>query len=650
MYIKEKKQVFSKQELTHSVRIWNYAGISLIDIRHSIISPQDPILCYRLPASTFLYTSGGKMEIALDDFPYQIEGFGVFHSCKGVKLSIRPINGRIEYYMVLYKAGEPAFHKREFSKLLEHVNPFRQQYGFMPCNPLFFADHMQKMYERWKAPSPLSQFYGKTVFYQLVYEIYEELDKESIRVFEPDVVMMAKRYLNENYGKTVMIQEMCDMLGVSYSHFHRKFKRSTGKSPQEYLIKTRLEAAKKWLKESDASIYQVADYCGFPDEYNFYRTFMKNFGLTPGKYREKLSVSERDCNIENKIPFSYNETSQVSVDELKREGENYMFKQMKSKTIVAAALSMMLLLSACSAASENVNNTGASQAQVTTTQETEETQPVGEETRIIETMLGNVEIPKNPKRIIVSQFQGDFLELGIKPVGTSFNDDAVFEDELSDTTVIDAWEPNYEEVASLEPDLIIWIMEDHYEKLSSIAPTVIMPYYEWDYAERLRFFGDLVNDSEAAEKLIEDYHEKIESSKKVLSDAGIMDKTISLFEIRSDGVMRIFGNDYGRGGEIIYTQLGLKAPERIQNEVLDKEGVSFIDISYETLQDYAGDFIFSNENIENMKGNSVWETLEAIKDGHLVQVEEGMFWFSDIQSFNAQLDVIVNGLIDSVSE
>ena len=131
-----------------------------------------------------------------------------------------------------------------------------------------------------------------------------------------------------------------------------------------------------------------------------------------------------------------------------------------------------------------------------------------------------------------------------------------------------------------------------------------------------------------------------------LSNAGISDKTVWLFEMRDNGVMRVFGADYGRGGEIIYKHLGLNSPKRIKDEVFDKDGVSYIDISYETLQDYAGDYIFSDEQIEKMKGNNIWESVPTVKNGNVVQVESGMFWFSDIQSFNAQLDVIVNGLLE----
>ena len=638
---------FRHETIADAIHIWNNAAISLMDIRHYLVSPEEAIRGYRLPASTFLYTSGGKAEVSFNGTFYNVERFGLFHGGKGTELTITLHCDWLEYYMVLYRVGDPPFHSKEYAKRLEKVNPFRQQYGFMPDNPVFFSEQLRKMYEKWKGPTSLNLFYGKATFYQLVHEIYEEIIRGSIHVFEPDIIAMARRYLDENYSKDIVIQELCGMLGISYSHFHRRFKQQTGRSPQEYLIKTRLSAASELLKSSGASIREVADYCGFQDERNFHRLFVKTIGLSPNAYRENTPAYMRGDTLGNLIPFPYNKEVQVRLDELKGKGDRYMFKQMRSKAVMAAALSLMLLLSACGTALATTSVTASAPTSMVTSQvtETEATEPVEEGTRTISTVMGDVQVPANPKSVVVSQFQGDLLALEIGPVGTSFNDGAIFEETLSNVTVIDAWDPNYEEIAELEPDLIIWIAKDNYEKLSQIAPTVIMPYYEWDYEKRLRFFGDLLNKSIEAEAVISAFNQKLENAKAALSEAGILDNTISLFEVRSDGTMRVFGDDYGRGGEIIYRLLEFSAPDRIQNEVLDAEGVSFIDISFEMLSDYAGYYIFSNDQVEVMNGNAVWDSIPAVKNHRLIQVETGMFWFSDIQSFNAQLDTITNALL-----
>ena len=150
---------FTQKEIAAAIQIWNRAAVSLLDIRHNLISPGDPLLRYRMPASTFVY-AGGKAEISLNDTTYGVERLGLFHGGKGTELSIRPVGGWLEYYMVLYKAAEPPVHKKEYLRLLEQVNPFGQLYGFAPDNPLFFAEQLRRMYEKWNGPTPLNLFYG----------------------------------------------------------------------------------------------------------------------------------------------------------------------------------------------------------------------------------------------------------------------------------------------------------------------------------------------------------------------------------------------------------------------------------------------------------------------------------------------------------
>ena len=315
----------------------------------------------------------------------------------------------------------------------------------------------------------------------------------------------------------------------------------------------------------------------------------------------------------------------------------------KRKSILAAAALSAILLTACGAA----NKEAATEAGLKVTEQAEET-TAGKDTRVIKMEYGDVEIPANPKRVVVAFFQGDLLALGIHPVGTSFNDDAVFEQELGDVTVVDAFELNPEAIMELDPDLIIWNNTDDYESLSKIAPTLARNYYDMEVEDRLAFFGEVFGVPEKAEKIMSDFEKKAEESKKQLSEKGLADKNVILLENQTKGILRVFGDDYGRGGEIIYQYLGLKAPERIQKEVMDQEGVNFIDISYETLKDYVGDYIFSDQRIADLKGVEVWESLPAVKEGRLVQNSSGMFWFSDITSMNAQMDFIMDSLLKTV--
>lgn len=645
MYINKKTSNFSKQEIDAGIQIWNQASISILDIRHNLITREEALNGYRLPVSAFLYTSGGKAEVSLDDTSYSVEQFGLFHGGKGTEITIQPRCKWLEYYLVIYKAGEPPFNKEEYTRLLEKFNPFGKQYGFVPRNPIFFSEELRIMYEKWKGCAHLDIFYSKAAFSRFVYEIYEEMEQGGIQVFEPDVVAMAIRYLDKCYSEPIVIQEMCEMLGVSYSHFHRSFKLATGKSPREYLIDTRLTAAMKLLQSGRRSIREIADYCGFQDERNLQRMFSKNIGVSPNAFRENMSQNMRDSALGNFTTFPYNEKYQVSLGKLKGKGVNYMFKQMKSRGVVAAALSLMLLLSACSGATGNTSEGDSKSTSASTTQVAESSE---EGMKTISTAMGDVEVPVNPKRVVVIFVQGDVLALGIKPVGTSFNTGAAFEKDAKEVSVIDAYSINKEEIMALNPDLILWNTEDKatYDSLSKIAPTVACDYFGMKYQDRLRFLGKVVNRSEKAEELISEFEKKIETTKQRISKEGLSDKTVLCIENRKDILSASW---MGRGGTLVYDLLGFKAPEKIQEEMKKSENAKqgSVKVSYEAINQYAGDFILVNGSLDDFGSNEVWKSVPAVKENRVISAPVNLFWFNDIISMNTQIDLITDSIFKS---
>ena len=644
------ENAFPHENLSVAIDLWNRAAISLLDIRHNLISPEEPLCNYHLPASTFLFTSGEKAEVVLNNTAYNMERFGMFHGGKGTELSIHSHCGWLEYYMVFYKAGEPAFHKGEYLRLIKEVNPFRQQYGFKPHNPLFFSEELCKMYEKWKGPTPLNVFYGKTAFYRFVYEIYEELEMGNIQVFEPDIISMARRYLDSHYSEAIGIQELCHVLGISYSHFHRSFKQQIGMAPQNYLIKKRLDAAKKCLETSNASVREIALHCGFADEYSLYRLFMKNIGTAPSKYRETSQSNMIDYSIGNLISFPYNEERMVSYDKLIDKGASFMLRQIRSKAVVMAAVSLMLMVSACSTAPVNTKTAESAQTSEVATEapKAEANKKGTSETKTIHMKYGDVEIPADPKRVVVIFVQGDLLALGVTPVATSFNTGSAFEPQTQEVSVIDAFAINEEEIMALDPDLILWNTEDEqtYEKLSKIAPTLASDYFNMDYRERLRFFGDVFNRSEKAEELIQTFDEKLASSKAELEKAGLLQKSFICVDIR-DGFLRAFQG--GRGGGLVYDFLGFPAPEKLQAvfETEEFKSTGQADLSFEAMPEYIGDYILLNTDDHLLADNPVWNNLPAVKEGRLIKASKNLFWFNDIISMTTQLDIIVNAVLET---
>lgn len=268
-------------------------------------------------------------------------------------------------------------------------------------------------------------------------------------------------------------------------------------------------------------------------------------------------------------------------------------------------------------------------------------QTTGGETRVIKTVNGETEIPVDPQRVIITYCMGDVLALGVKPVASYDASGTAYEKEVAGLPVWDKFEA--EEILSYNPDLIIVISQEQYDIASKLAPTVFLPFTELSLEERVRFLGEVLNRQAEAEKAINNFNQKIEDAKTALTDKNILNKTISIFEQDSDGSIWVYGDKWGRGGDLIYSHLGFKAPDIVANEIIAKE--QHRNISMEVIQDYAGDYLILSGETDKLKGNTIWESLPAVKNGNTIPIDFTLFYDIDIYSTNVQLDYLLDALL-----
>ena len=76
--------------------------------------------------------------------------------------------------------------------------------------------------------------------------------------------------------------------GVTPSHVCRVFKRATGVSPHQYVMKARLDRAQEMLGASDLSIAAIAEFLGFTSQSHFTRAFRQYAGQTPSEWRQTI--------------------------------------------------------------------------------------------------------------------------------------------------------------------------------------------------------------------------------------------------------------------------------------------------------------------------------------------------------------------------
>lgn len=93
-------------------------------------------------------------------------------------------------------------------------------------------------------------------------------------------------YIAENYCNDIKLAELAQVAGMSSFHFAREFKKTTGTTPHQYLIKYRVDRAKTLLAQHDLPLIEVGLQAGFSHQSHFTRLFRKLTGTTPLYYRQ----------------------------------------------------------------------------------------------------------------------------------------------------------------------------------------------------------------------------------------------------------------------------------------------------------------------------------------------------------------------------
>lgn len=96
------------------------------------------------------------------------------------------------------------------------------------------------------------------------------------------------RHIGDHYSEQVSMAEMARLAGLSSTHFNRRFRQLLRMAPVEYLRTVRVQAARRLLAGSTATLAQIAAETGFTDQSHFTRRFRQATGMTPLAYRRRF--------------------------------------------------------------------------------------------------------------------------------------------------------------------------------------------------------------------------------------------------------------------------------------------------------------------------------------------------------------------------
>lgn len=216
------------------------------------------------------------------------------------------------------------------------------------------------------------------------------------------------------------------------------------------------------------------------------------------------------------------------------------------------------------------------------------------------------------------------LALGVKPyIASTFPWSAVgfyphLADRLQGAHGTPGHEPNLEQLAQLEPDLIIisGTNEKVYGDLNKIAPTVLVKNNP-DWRVTHRQLANAVGKSEEAEKNLKDYDAHLTRVRdQIRTAAG--SETVLLAVVNDEKTVRVYGQCGHALNELIYKDLGLKPAAGVPTDTR-------VEVSLEGLSTFDPDHIFMQKNraltVEQVRASvnssPVWSSMRAVKNNRL---------------------------------
>ena len=275
----------------------------------------------------------------------------------------------------------------------------------------------------------------------------------------------------------------------------------------------------------------------------------------------------------------------------------------------------------------------------------------------IEHAQGKTDVPENPKKVVVFNIATlDIMDALNIPVSAVPQSDVHFPDFLSKysdksyTNVGTLFEPNYEVLSSLAPDVIIagGRANDVYNKLNDIAPTISLDIDPNNFlaslTQRTEQLGTLFNKQDQAKKLMADFNQKIEQLKPKTNTAGS-----ALVIMVNGGKMSAYGPKSRFG--FIFDILGFKPATTFQEAGRHGNAVTsefILSVNPQWLFVLDRDNAIGNKEAQSAQqvlNNDLIQKTDAWQNNHIVYLDStSMYIAGGIQTYSHLMDQISEAL------
>lgn len=232
------------------------------------------------------FNRSGRLRLRIGDGEMlDLEGAWVFITHPGCRFEYELAGARPHHYRVI------CFNGVAVGRYIEH--------GLLPMAPepirITHVDRFRQAMEETSEAihaGPASHARAAWLFEGLLLQLHEQAPARRLQAWQLPLLDELGDAMRRHPEQEWNFVDAATRLHVRLTHFRRLFRQYFGSSPQQFLIRLRLEQAARMLISSRETLAAVAEAVGIGDEYYFSHLFKQRYGVSPGAYRREFHRSE----------------------------------------------------------------------------------------------------------------------------------------------------------------------------------------------------------------------------------------------------------------------------------------------------------------------------------------------------------------------
>jgi AraC family transcriptional regulator len=144
--------------------------------------------------------------------------------------------------------------------------------------------------------APAGKIYAQTAAQLLAvhllrhYTTTGNISKAPSQGLAPQQMRQVIDFVQDRLSQDLSLEDLAQQAGFSPYHFARLFRRTTGESPHQFVLRMRIERAQQLLQRRDIPLAHIAMESGFANQSHFTQVFKRYLGVTPRAYRQERHI------------------------------------------------------------------------------------------------------------------------------------------------------------------------------------------------------------------------------------------------------------------------------------------------------------------------------------------------------------------------